>query len=236
MARGGCVGGLCPGHCASWPDLLLPLALAVPLCYKSCCCNRTFACAVGGTWLGAGELGVCGALGFRSSRSDLLLPLAVAVPLCYQTCCCNRTSACTERLTFSAKTWPANRKCARGFAVAHVAGTRTLHTRSRSSTEAVAATCYQEFRVDHILPYSFWRKDFAIPCLPFMPLKLARCERTKTQQICLQGLLSIGFRTFRITHIRSCLPSMKGPNEITCKTQLEDQAQDFFTSVFENLR
>ena len=181
----------------------------------------------GGTWLGAGELGVCGALGFRASRSDLLLPLAVAVPLCYQTCCCNRTSACTERLTFSAKTWPANRKCARGFAVAHVAGTRTLHTRSRSSTEAVAATCYQEFRVDHILPYSFWRKDFAIPCLPFMPLKLARCERTKTQQICLQGLLSIGFRTFRITHIRSCLPSMKGPNEITCKTQLEDQAQDF---------
>ena len=27
MARGGCVGGLCAGHRASWPDLLLSLAL-----------------------------------------------------------------------------------------------------------------------------------------------------------------------------------------------------------------
>ena len=62
----------------------------------------------------------------------------------------SRTSACTERLGLSAKTWPANRKSARAFAVADVAGTRTLRTRCRSSTEAVAAICYQEFRVDHI--------------------------------------------------------------------------------------
>ena len=41
------------------------------------------ACAVGGTWLGEGELGVCGALGHRASRPDLLLPLALAVPLCF---------------------------------------------------------------------------------------------------------------------------------------------------------
>ena len=32
------------------------------------------ACAVGGTWLGEGELGVCGALAHRASRPDLLLP------------------------------------------------------------------------------------------------------------------------------------------------------------------
>ena len=69
------------GHRASRPDLLLPLALAVPRTKSTHSIQPVAVCAVGGTLLGEGELGVCGALGHRASRPDLLLPLALAVPL-----------------------------------------------------------------------------------------------------------------------------------------------------------
>ena len=88
LAQGLCLSLACH-HCATPSKNLrvfwcfVELALAVTLSQAIPSIQQMAVCAVGGTLLGEGELGVCGALGHRASRPDLLLPLALAAPLCY---------------------------------------------------------------------------------------------------------------------------------------------------------
>ena len=60
--------------CCRFAAAALACCRDIPLCHQSRAAMGQSACAVGGTWLGEGELGVCGALAHRASRPDLLLP------------------------------------------------------------------------------------------------------------------------------------------------------------------